>query len=203
MHGRNTQTLREVKSLTIENNTQFHDLDKRSRSPKTGTKFTAQWRFDNHHARFEGWEKACTGLTFSWCVLKNLRAFDPRPLALPPPGRSWTLTWNCTRKIMLWTRPSTLYNYLSVQNIRNVEGVPRQPVILWPEQVIINPLHKFYSSLTHILAPPMHVSNTNLPQVHSSCPFFYLVHSCLLGWQWHRFLAPCGHKNDGTFKPPR
>lgn len=32
--------------------------------------------------------------TLSWCVLKNFRAFDPRPLVLPPPGRSWTLTWN-------------------------------------------------------------------------------------------------------------
>ena len=68
MHGRNTQTLREIKSLTRENNTQFHDLDKRSRSPKTGTKFTAQRRFDNHHARFEGCQDEC------WAYLELVRA---------------------------------------------------------------------------------------------------------------------------------
>ena len=41
--------------------------------------------------------------TLSWWVLKNLRALEPLDrFALPPPGKSWTFTWNYMN-IPRWT----------------------------------------------------------------------------------------------------
>ena len=41
--------------------------------------------------------------TLSWWVLKNLRALEPLDrFALPPPGKSWTFTWNYMN-IPMWT----------------------------------------------------------------------------------------------------
>ena len=41
--------------------------------------------------------------TLSWWVLKNLRALEPLDrFALPPPGKSWTFTWNYINKHSCW-----------------------------------------------------------------------------------------------------